>query len=211
MANVFSSEVFIEFSTLLILSLTIPLASFMTYKYINKRGKSQLYWSIGLWLFSLGVFLEVLFSFNIYNQFFIKAYLLSVALLVAFLSLGSMVLLRKPKLLRYYSVFLVLSSIFIVYSLIVSNIGNVLTNYVVFGVLPLLVVISSAIMTFPAAIILILVAVLSYRKTSNKKMFSIIAGVVIVSIAGSLYIAHFPSFLYYSEFIGILLLWLGFI
>lgn len=41
-------------------------------------------------------------------------------------------------------------------------------------------------------------------------MLSIIAGVVIVSIAGSLFIAQFPAFLYYSEFIGILLLCLGF-
>ncbi len=47
--------------------------------------------------------------------------------------------------------------------------------------------------------------------TASKKMLSIIAGVIIVSIAGSLYIVHFPAFLYYSEFIGISLLWFGFI
>jgi hypothetical protein len=33
---------------------------------------------------------------------------------------------------------------------------------------------------------------------------------VVVSVAGSLYLVQFPAFLYYSEFIGILLLWLGF-
>ncbi len=211
MANLFSSEVFIEFSTLLILILTVPLASLMTYKYVKKKGKSQLYWSIGLWLFALGVLLEVLFAFNIYNQVLIKAYLISVALLVSFLALGSVVLLKNKKVLLYYSIFLVISAFFVLYSLIASNIVNVLTDHVVYGILPILVVISSSIMTFPAAAILIAVAVISYRKTSNKKMLSIIAGVIIVSAAGSLYIAHFPTFLYYSEFIGILLLWLGFI
>jgi hypothetical protein len=211
MSNIFSSELFIEFSTILIFLLTVPLAALMTYKFLKKKGKSQLYWSIGLWLFGIGVLLEVLFSFDIYNAFLIKSYLAAVAFLVSFLALGSTALLKNKSIFNYYSIFFILSAIFIAYSLVISNIGNVLTNYVVFGVLPLLVVISSSVMTFPAAAMLILVAVLSYRKTSSKKMLSIIAGVLIVSIAGSLYIAHFPAFLYYSEFIGILLLWLGFI
>ena len=211
MPDIFSSELFIEFSTILIFLLTVPLASLMTYKFLKKMGKSQLYWSIGLWLFGVGVLLEILFSFNIYNAFLIKVYLAAVAFLVSFLALGSTALLKNRRIFNYYSIFFILSAVFVVYSLIVSNIGNVLTNYVVFGVLPVLVVISSSVITFPAAAILIAVAVISYRKTSNKKMLSIIAGVVVVSIAGSLYIAHFPAFLYYSEFIGILLLWLGFI
>ena len=211
MSSIFSSELFIEFSTILIFLLTVPLAGLMTYKFLKKRGKSQLYWSVGLWLFGMGVLLEVLFSFNIYNAFLIKTYLAAVAFLVSFLALGSTALLKNKKVFIYYGIFLILSAVFVVYSLITANIGNVLTNYVVFGVLPLLVVISSSVMTFPAAAMLIAVAVLSYRKTSNKKMLSIIAGVVIVSVAGSLYIVHFPAFLYYSEFIGILLLWLGFI
>lgn len=211
MSGIFSSELFIEFSTILIFLLTVPLASLMTYKFLKKKGKSQLYWSIGLWLFAIGVLIEVIFSFSIYNAFLIKAYLAAVAFLVSFLALGSTALLKNKKVFNYYVIFFILSAVFVLYSLITANIGNVLTNYVVFGVLPLLVVISSSVMTFPAAGMLIAVAVLSYRKTSNKKMLSIIAGVVIVSIAGSLYIAHFPAFLYYSEFMGILLLWLGFI
>ena len=50
----------------------------LTYKFLKKRGKSQLYWSIGLWLFGIGVLLEVIFSFNIYNAFLIKTYLAAV-------------------------------------------------------------------------------------------------------------------------------------
>ncbi|EEZ92941.1 MAG: conserved hypothetical membrane protein [Candidatus Parvarchaeum acidiphilum ARMAN-4] len=211
MSGIFSSELFVEFSTILIFLLTIPLAALMTYKFFKKKGKSQLAWSIGLWLFGVGVLLEILFSFDFYNAFLIKFYLGSVAFLVSFLAFGSAGLLKNKKVFNYYGIFFILSGIFVIYSLVVSTIGNVLTNYVVFGVLPLLVVISSSVMTFPAAGMLIAVAVISYRKTSNKKMLSIIAGVIIVSVAGSLYIAHFPTFLYYSEFIGILLLWLGFI
>ncbi len=211
MTNLFSAEWFIEFSTILILVLTIPLAALMTKKYMKLKNNSFLFWSIGLWLFALGVLLEVVFAFNVYNQGLIKAYLMVVALLVGFLALGSMNLLKSKRVIKAYEAFFIAASIFVAYSLAASFIGNVLTNYVVFGVLPNLVVISSAVLTFPAAIALIWTAALTYRKTSNKKMVSIIVGVIIVSIAGTLYIAHFPAFLYYSEFVGILLLWLGFI
>ncbi len=80
----------------------------------------------------------------------------------------------------------------------------------VFGPLPLSVVITSSIVTFPAAAILIIVAGISYYRGHDKKMLSIILGTIIVSIAGTLYIVQFPAFLYYAEFIGIVLLWLGF-
>ncbi|MDE1870492.1 MAG: hypothetical protein KGH71_05965, partial [Candidatus Micrarchaeota archaeon] len=64
--------------------------------------------------------------------------------------------------------------------------------------------------TFPAATVLVIVAAMGYRRTRSLKMVSIIAGVVVVSVAGTLYIASFPSFLYYAEFAGMLLLWMGF-
>jgi hypothetical protein len=87
----------------------------------------------------------------------------------------------------------------------------VITNHIVFGALPIFIVITSSIVTFPAAAILIAIAAISYLHRHSAKMLSIIAGVVVVSVAGTLYIAAIPAFLYYSEFIGILLLWLGFI
>ncbi len=73
-----------------------------------------------------------------------------------------------------------------------------------------MVVVSSSFVSFPAAFFIILIAALSYKKSRNIKLLSIIAGVIVVSIAGTLYIAAIPVFLYYAEFIGILLLWIGF-
>ena len=85
-----------------------------------------------------------------------------------------------------------------------------MVNYVAWGVPPLLVTIFSTLITIPASAVLLVVAIKSYLKTKNKKMLSIIAGVVFVVIAGTLYIVSFPSLLYISEFVGILLLWYGF-
>ncbi len=98
----------------------------------------------------------------------------------------------------------------LVYFLTTGSIGNILNNYEVDGIIPFGVVFTSSLITFPAFLVLIAIAALSYKKIRNQKMLSIIAGVIVVSIAGSLYIAQFPAFLYYSEFIGILLLWFGF-
>lgn len=89
--------------------------------------------------------------------------------------------------------------------------GNILSSRVVYGSLPLPVVIASSIITFPAAVILVVIAIISYRRSRNAKMVGIILGTLVVSIAGSLYIAAFPPPLYYSEFSGIILLWLGFV
>ncbi|MGD0511551.1 MAG: hypothetical protein ABSA33_06990, partial [Candidatus Micrarchaeaceae archaeon] len=95
-------------------------------------------------------------------------------------------------------------------SLVATKVTNFIVNYIAYGNPPLLVIYSSSIVTFPAAAILITVALKSYLKTKSYRMLSIIIGVVIVSIAGTLYIVQFPSLLYAAEFIGILLLWVGF-
>jgi uncharacterized membrane protein YfcA len=205
-----ASQQFVEFSTALILTLTVVLAGFLGLNYLQKRTTSYLFWSIGLWLFALGVAEEIAFSAGYYGEFLIASYLGIVAFLVEFLALGSLQLLKGMRYKRAYYVYSALSGIVLLYFLSTEPIGNVMQNYVVFGNLPIGITVASSLITFPAAAILIATAALTYKGTKKKNMLSIIAGVVVVSIAGSLYIAQFPAFLYYSEFIGILLLWLGF-
>jgi hypothetical protein len=200
----------VEISTGVMIVLSAILAVFLTKNYLMRLSKSYLFWSIGLWLFALSVAEEFLFSIGYYNETMIRTYLGIVAVLVECLAIGSIQLVKLPQIRNYYYFFATISGLAMVYFLITEKIGNVLDNYVVYGTLPLGVVVISSLITFPAAVILIATAALTYRKTKNNKMLSIIGGIVIVSIAGSLYIAQFPAFLYYSEFIGIVLLWLGF-
>jgi hypothetical protein len=164
-----------------------------------------------MWLFALASFLEILFSAGMYNIPLIDIYLFSVAVLVQLLSLGSLALTRKDSIFRVYAGYSIASDILLSVTLVVYPVGYVLTNGVVFGLLPLFVTIVSSIITFPAAVILIVVGALSYRTGKDTRMLSIIAGTIVVSIAGTLYIAAYPAFLYYAEFIGIVLLWLGFV
>ena len=211
MSGILASQAFVEFSTLLILVLTLGLAIIMSYRYVRKRSKPLLYWSTGMWFFVIGVLLEVIFAFGIYSEFLIALYLFVVAMVVESLAIGSMQLIKSIKLKSSYYLYSIITTVLLAYSLYASNIGNVITNHIVFGALPTFIVITSSIVTFPAAAILIAIAAISYLHRHSAKMLSIIAGVVVVSVAGTLYIAAIPAFLYYSEFIGILLLWLGFI
>ena len=211
MTGILASQAFVEFSTLLILVLTLGLAIIMSYRYVRKRSKPLLYWSTGMWFFVIGVLLEVTFAFGIYSEFLIALYLFVVVMVVESLAIGSMQLIKSIKLKSSYYLYSIITTVLLAYSLYASNIGNVITNHIVFGALPIFIVITSSIVTFPAAAILIAIAAISYLRRHSAKMLSIMAGVVVVSVAGTLYIAAIPAFLYYSEFIGILLLWLGFI
>ncbi len=209
-AFLLQSQVMVNSTLIVVLFMSTLLALYMTGSYARSKAKSSMFWSIGLWLFVMGIVEEIVFANGIYFSFLIKSYLFIVALLVEVLAMGSLQLLGSKSARNAYYAFSLAASIFLLYSLVVSSIGNIITTYVVFGPLPLMVTIASVIVTFPAAILLVMTAAITYRKTSSSKMISIIAGVIIVSIAGTLYIVSFPAFLYISEFIGILLLWFGF-
>ena len=146
---------------------------------------------------------------NIYNRFIIDLYLFLVAVLVQFLALGSFALFGNKKFLNYY-IYSILATIFLIATLVLYPVGDIIRSHIVFGVLPLGITLSSSAVTFPAAVFIIIIAAISYRKFHSNKLLSIIAGVLVVSVAGTLFIVKIPVFLYYTEFIGILLLWLGF-
>jgi len=187
------------------------LSVLLTVNYFRKTFKSYAYWSAGMWLFAFASFLEILFSLGLYNKGLIDAYLFSVAILVQLLSLGSLALMNRIRLFNVYVGYSAAADVILIISLLLFPVGNILTGGVVYGPLPLAITVTSSVITFPAAVVLIVVAAISYRSRRDKKMLAIIAGTVVVSIAGTLYIAAYPAFLYYAEFIGIILLWLGFI
>ncbi|MEM0154372.1 MAG: hypothetical protein QW814_00870 [Methanothrix sp.] len=204
-------EIIVFISTIIIAILSAVLAAFMTYKWKNnKKVVSFAFWSLGLWLFTAAVLLESIFALNLYSEALIDIYLFLVVILVEALAMGSICLIRNDKLKVAYLAYVLVIDIAMVVALQASTIKNLIITYVVYGPLPLSVVTISSFGTFPAAFILVAVAALSYYKNKNKKMLSIIAGAIVVSIAGTLYIAAIPEFLYYSEFVGILLLWFGF-
>ena len=83
MLNVlFGTTVFVSVASLI-------LALFMTRNFTSTHGKSQLFWSIGLWLFFIDALLEILFAIGAADQVLFDIYLFTVAILVQSLSIGS--------------------------------------------------------------------------------------------------------------------------
>ncbi|BFI73535.1 hypothetical protein YN1_5220 [Nanoarchaeota archaeon] len=208
-------------STAIITILSFILAILLSLKYFRTKVKNYIFWSSGLYLFSLGAFLELIFALGYYNEFLIDFYLFIVAILVNLLALGSIQFFSN-KIKKIYYIYSIITDIILLISFFFVKIGNIIQNYVVFGVLPLLITITSSLVTFPAVIVLLISAIISIRKAKNiedkekrrhkiMQMSSIIAGVILLSIAGTLYIAAYPELLYWSQFFGVILLWLGFI
>ena len=132
------------------------LAMFMTKNYLSSRGKSQLFWSFGLWLFFVDALLEIVFAVGIKGQGLFDLYLFTVAVLVQLLSLGSLFLLKNALYNKAYSAFSVVFDAVLAISLILFPTGNILIGGVVAGVLPIAVVVSSSIISFPFENVLII-------------------------------------------------------
>lgn len=210
--EILTTQLSVEATTIVTFILTVILATIMLQRYLLKRTRSLLFWGSAVWIFALAVFLEILVAYGVRSQLMIAVYLLLVAILVELLALGSMELISSKRAKTLYKGFAVLSTFLLICTLATSKFTNMVTNYIIYSnTIPLSVVIASSIITFPAAAILVIIAAKSYLKKRSNKLLSIIAGVIIVSTAGTLYIVQFPAFLYVSEFIGILALWYGFI
>ena len=90
------------FSTVLIMVLSALPAYFMTNQYLLKKQRSMAFWSLGLWLFTVGVLEEVAFASGVYSQLLIKSYFLVVAVLEMFLAIGSVELLNSRRIRNAY-------------------------------------------------------------------------------------------------------------
>lgn len=203
-------QTIVEISTFIFFILSAVLSFYLTKKYIARKEKSYLFWSIGMWIFSIADLLELIFAFNIYSQLLAKSYLFLVAILTNILAIGSIELVKSNKIKKIYYVYSALTIAFLFYITSISSIGNIVINFVVTGVVPINIIVVSSLITFPAMLVLIGVSAIGYIKTKRKNLLWIILGVLIVGIGGTLYIAAFPAFLYYVEFIGLVMLWLGF-
>ena len=194
-----------------VLVLSLGLAVVMGNKARKSKSPSLLFWFSAMVIFTASIFLELLFSVGEYDQFSLKMYVFLVALLVELLALGSVFLTSSKILHILYVAYSLATSSGLAISLYVFPLGRMIVSHVFYGPLPLSDTIMSSAATFPAAAIIVVKAAMDLRKGFNPNLASIIAGVVVVSVAGTLYIAGFPSFLYLAEFVGIFLLWLGFV
>jgi len=175
----------------------------------------HLYWGIGLLLVFVTTLEEAVVYAGVTSGPLLTSYFVIVAILVGILSLGSAELVLTGRGKTAWAAYIVglgaLTAILgVAYP--VPSAAAVLTGGVVTGNPPVAVLAASSLLTISASVMLAGSALYAAFWRKNWQLLYIAAGIIFISIAGSLF-AFFstPVLLYYAEFGGFLLLFLGFV
>lgn len=205
------AQIATELSTTIFFILSFSLSYLLTRKYYRTRQSSYLFWALGMWVFFISDVQEFIFATGIYSNFLAGAYLFETAVLTGLLAIGSMQLVKSSRIRNGYYIYNLLAAILLLYYISTEKIGGLVINYVVAGMPPMDIINASALITIPATIVLVVLALLSYRHKKNPWLLSIVLGILGYAAAGTLYAINIdPLLLYYAEFVGLIFLWAGF-
>jgi hypothetical protein len=201
-------------SSLVLLSgmlLALTVRAFRRYRAAPTRP--QLMWGSGL-IFATGAMaIEAAVYLGADTSLLLQAYVFFSAAIVGVLSLGATRILRHTKVEAGYLYYTVATCGLVgLFSFLTPlTPGSMVTGGIITGDPPLLLLVLSSLVTFPATVVLLTASYLSLRRSWRWQTLLMIAGALILGAGGTLYIASFPVALYYAEFLGIVLLFLGLI
>lgn len=198
-------------ASLLILSLLLAVLSVRgLLRYYHQRIPSQLMWGAGLALAAGAMAIETIVYAGVASSALLQMYVFLSAAIVGVLSLGATRILQSPRLERTYQLYTVATlAIVAIACALVPLPDSMVAGGIILGNPPLLLIGLSSLVTVPATVVLLAATVVSLRRTRRWQTLLMAAGAVILGAGGALYIASFPIALYYAEFLGIFLLFLG--
>lgn len=202
--------------SLFVLSLAaLLLAVFVLRRWKGPATRAYLLWGIGLLLVCATTFEEAVIYAGVWSQPLIQSYFVMVAVLVGILSLGSAELALKGRWRTAWYGYIGTVSFGMIVAGFLLPVGpsvTILTSGVVTGNPPLPTLVLSSLLTIPGSLMLSGAAVYGIVKNRSWQLLYIVAGVVLIAIAGSLYaFFSFQVTLYYTEFVGFVLLFFGFV
>jgi hypothetical protein len=179
--------------------------------YLVKHVRVQLMWASGLALAAGAMAIETVVFTGTVNEPLLQAYVFLSAALVGVLSLGATRVLRSPRLESTYMAYIVAMTGVVGVScfLVPVSVSSMVSANVISGDPPLSLLLLSTLITGPATVVLLASAAISLKRSRKWQTLLMIAGALVLGAGGTLYIASFPVALYYAEFIGIVLLFLG--
>lgn len=200
-------------ASLVVLSIVaLVLAVLVFRRYREGHQPCHLYWGVGLFLVFVTVAEEAPIYVGVWSEPLILSYLVLVAILVGILSLGSAELALSGRWKAVWFGYIgVTSAALVGVSAVTSVPSSIVVNGVVTGLPPFGIEVLSILVTIPAALFLIIASLYGVVRRHQWNLLYIAVGTAVISAAGTLYIASFPAALYYSEFVGIVLLFLGFV
>jgi hypothetical protein len=178
--------------------------------YRATRSRPQLMWGTGLALAAAAMAVEAIVYVGFVDSWILQAYVFFSAAIVGVLSLGATRILRRPQLERVYTWYTLASCAIVgVASAAVPLPDSMAQGGIIVGNPPVDLILLSALVTVPATIVLLSATVISLMRSHRWQSLLMAAGAVILGAGGTLYIASFPIALYYAEFLGIVMLFLG--
>lgn len=198
-------------SLILLAALTCILAVVEARRYAARYVRAHLYWCAGLALVAASLLIEAVFYYGLWSPVLAQSYFFLVAVLVGLLSLGSAELLFPLRARIVYAAYTVAMMVAVgVYSFTRPIDVSILNGGVVTGNPSLEVVITSTLLTVPAAAVMVIGSVRSALQTRQWRLLSLAAGILVISAAGGLYVVSIPITLYFAEFVGVFLIYVGF-
>jgi hypothetical protein len=181
-------------------------------RFHRDRQRCHLYWGAGLALVFVTLVEEAALFVGVWSQLLVQSYLVLVGVLVGILSLGSAELSLSGRWKPVWFGYIALTSAALAAVGFLSPASpSIVVAGVVSGIPSTPVVIASSLVTYPAAGLLIASSLYGALRGKRLQLLYITFGTVIIAAAGSLYLVAFPVSLYYAEFVGVALLFLGFV
>ena len=171
---------------------------------------SQLGWGFGLGFGACATAIELAAYVGSVSPVLLQAYVFFSAAIVGTLSLGSVRAFRRAIYRNAYASYIVATSAVVgVFCFMTPVPSSMVQSGVISGNPPVFLLVLSSMITVPATIVLLGFAVVSLRRAFHWKGLLMIAGASVLAAGGAFYIASFPVALYYAEFVGIVLLFIG--
>lgn len=180
-------------------------------KFYEKRSLPQLAWGSGLLVAAASMAIEAVVYAGPDGSPVLESYVFLTAVLVGVLSLGATRVLRHPKVELAYAGYIAAASALLGVFCFTTPISSssMVSQGIITGNPPLSLIYLSTLITGPATVVLLGATVVALRRTWRWQTTLMIAGALILAAGGTLYIGGYPIYLYYAEFIGIVLLFLG--
>jgi hypothetical protein len=177
---------------------------------VRTRKLAQAMWGIGLGLGAAAMAIEFLAYVGVVTEALLQGYVFLSAGIVGVLSLGAAGSLHRPRLAKGFAVFELLAlSLTAAASFLTRLPLSMVVGGIIVGDPPTSLLILSSIVTVPATVVLLGTAVASLRRAFRWSHVTMLAGACVLGAGGAFYIASFPVMLYYAEFVGIVMLFVG--
>jgi hypothetical protein len=179
-------------------------------RFAQTRVASQMAWGAGLGLAALATAIELVVYLGFVNLPLLQAYVFLSAAIVGTLSLGCTHVIRSSRFRAGYTAY-ALAACAVVGGLSFATRlpDSMVSEGVITGNPPLTLLVLSTLVTGPATVVLLAAVLVSLRRSWQWRTVMMGIGAAVLAAGGALYIASFPAALYYAEFIGVILIFLG--